>query len=106
MDIAYPKRSSFLEMFEAEVEERQAELQSGRSLEIQLNGGGYDGSVIALIDPSNREHFCSDWEGADPTRFPARIKAAAAALLNCGCRGKFEISHSSGSLRIRAVQSR
>lgn len=39
----------------------------------------------------------------DATRFPARIKAAATALLNCGYEGRFDISHSDGLLTIRAV---
>jgi len=70
---------------------------------IDLDEGGYDGRVIVTIHATDRTIFGTDWERADPTRFPARIRAAAAALLSCGCEGRFEVSHSDGSLTIRAA---
>jgi hypothetical protein len=103
MDSAYPTRSQFLDACETAIREHHAELEAGGAVQFPINEGGYDGRVIAAIDPTDRSVFGTDWEGTDPTRFPARIKAAAAALLNCGCDGRFEISHSSGTLTIRAV---
>ncbi len=92
-------------MCEATIRKRQDELLAGATVSIDLQGGGYDGRVIVNIAPNNPVTFNTDWENADPTRFPARIKAAATALLNVGCKGKFEISHSSGSLTIRTLQA-
>jgi len=103
MDIAYPTRSQFLHSCETAIREHHVELKAGEAVQVPLNEGGYGGRVVATIDPSDRSVFGTDWEGTDPTRFPARIKAAAAALLNCGCEGRFEISHLGGTLAIRAV---
>lgn len=67
------------------------------------HGGGYDGRVTVAIHAEDPTVFGADWEGRDPTRFPARIKAAATALLNCGCERRFELSHMGGSLTIQAI---
>lgn len=103
MDIPYPSHSRFLDACETAIRERHAELKAGGPVSVQMDEGGYSGSVITLINPANRKVFGTDWEGTDPTRFPARIKAAAAALLNCGCEGRFEIAYSSSILTIRAA---
>ena len=103
MDIAYPTRSKFLDACEAAIHEQQAKLQGGEVVHVDLHDGGYGGSVIVTIHPADRSVFGTDWAGADATRFPARIRAAAAALLNCQCEGRFEVSHSDGLLTIRAT---
>jgi hypothetical protein len=103
VDIAYARRSQFLDACEATVQEHRAELDAGRVVRVDLRRGGYGGQVIVTIRPNARKVFSTDWEHADPTRFPARIKAAATALLNCGCEGRFEIFHSNGSLTIRTM---
>jgi hypothetical protein len=103
VDIAYPNQSKFLDACEAAIREHQAELQAGDAVHVDLHEGGYDGRIIVTIHGSDRAVFGTDWESADPTRFPARIRAAAAALLNCHCEGQFEVSHSDGLLIIRAV---
>ena len=103
MDIAYAGRSKFLDVCEAAVREHRAELDAGEVVHVDLQPGGYDARVIVGIYPNNLTVFRTDWEHADLTRFPARIKATATALLNCGCEGRFELSHSNGTLTIRAV---
>lgn len=103
MDIAYPTRSQFVDACEFAIRQHRAELQAGGLVHVGLHEGGYDGRVVVTIDPADRAVFGTEWESADPTRFPARIKAAAAALLNCRCEGRYEVSHSDGSLTIRAV---
>ncbi len=78
-------------------------LQAGQAVAMDMQEGGYDGQVIVTIDLRDRAVFSTDWACGDPTRFPARIRAAAAALLTCRCDGRFEISHADGFLTIRAV---
>lgn len=70
---------------------------------VDLGEGGYDGRVVITIRQDGGESFVTDWTNPDPTRFPARIKAAATALLNCGYEGMFEVSHADGTLAIRSV---
>ena len=41
----------------------------------------------------------------DPTRFPARIKAAATALFAEGLRGSFRISARNDTVEIRRIQA-
>jgi hypothetical protein len=69
-------------------------------------GGGYDGSVRVRIDPSQPDQFRSDWDGSDPSRFPARIRAAATALRDCTGGGIFRITHEDGQLTIEPTSAR
>jgi hypothetical protein len=55
------------------------------------------------IQRADRDVFATDWERGDPSRFPVRIRAAAAALRNCHCTGRFAVCHADGDLTIRAV---
>jgi hypothetical protein len=103
VEIAYRKRSQFLTACESAIREHRAELHAGGVVHVDLQEGGYDGRVIVTIRATDRMAFGTDWERTDPTRFPARINAAATALRNCDCEGRFEVSHSDGSLTIRAV---
>jgi hypothetical protein len=96
-------RSQFLAACETAIRERRAELDAGGMVHVDLQEGGYDGHVTVTIRPTDRTAFGTDWESPDPTRFPARIRAAATALLNCHCHGRFEVSHSDGSLTIHSV---
>jgi len=103
VDIGYPTRSRFLAVCEAVIRDHHAELKAGGTIRVGLPEGGYDAKIIVTISPANRQDFGTDWEGLDSTRFPARIRAAAAALRNCHFEGRFEVAHSGGSLTIRAV---
>jgi hypothetical protein len=103
VDIAYSTRSQFLEACEAAIREGRADLDAGGTIYVDLADGGYDGRIVVIIRPDDRASFGTDWSRSDPGRFPVRIKAAATALLNCGCEGGFEVSHADGSLAIRSV---
>lgn len=103
MDIEYATRSRFLDACESAIRSNRADLDGGGTVDIDLGEGGYDGRVAVTIRQGDRVSFGTDWTSTDPTRFPARIKAAATALLNCGCEGTFEVAHADGSLAVRAV---
>ncbi len=103
MDIAYSTRSQFLSACETAIREQRAGLDGGRIVRVDFGGGGYNGSINATIRPNDHAFFGADCELKDPTRFPARIRAAATALKNCECYGLFEILHSDGSIKIRKI---
>jgi hypothetical protein len=103
LEIAYSKRSKFLEACEAAIRSHRAQLDAGRTVYVNLGGSGFEERIVVTIRPEDRVSFGSDWKSSDPTWFPARIKAAETALLNCNCGGAFEVSHEGGSLAIRAV---
>lgn len=105
MDIAYSTRSKFLEACEAAIRAHRADLESGETVYVDLGEGGYDGQVVVSIRQDDRATFGTDWTSTDVTWFPARIKAAATALLNCRCEGAFAVSHADGSLAIRQVMA-
>jgi hypothetical protein len=102
MDIAFATRSRFLADCEAAIRGNRAKLEAGGTLRVELEEGGYAGRVIVTIRRGDRT-FGTDWEGADKTRFPVRIKAAATALNNCGCVGRFQVVHADGSLEVTRV---
>ena len=101
MNIPYVTRSRFLGVLEKAI--RSWPEDQGESLQVMLDGDGYAGCVTVTIRDGDSGPFGTDWEASDPTRFPARIKAAATALFNCGCRGRYEIRYNrnQGSLVIR-----
>lgn len=103
MNLKYAVRSSFVEPT------TRALLAHGRCVTfdeyvtVELSEEGYQGSVLVEITELADE-FLSDWEGKDPTRFPMRIRAAATALRDLGCYGRFRISHTAGHLEIRRAE--
>lgn len=101
MDIPYVSRSKFLKECERAISAGREGVENGVPLRVNLDEGGYAGRIIVTIDGSEQGVFEADWERKDPTRFPVRIRAAATALFNCSCFGRYEISHSDGSLEIR-----
>jgi len=102
MDITFPTRSKFLEACEGAIRSGRTVLEAGRAISISFDEkGGYTGSVRVTIQSNDGNVFDTNWTGDDASRFPARIKAAALALLNCGCKGMFEVSHEDGALSIR-----
>jgi hypothetical protein len=101
LDIPFVTRSRFLEDCEKAIRDDRDRLEDGEPLGVAFDEGGYAGRVAVIIRDGDSGYFGSDWEGSDPTRFPARIRAAATALFNCGCRGSYEILHENGALAIR-----
>jgi hypothetical protein len=103
MDIRYVTRSGFLDDCEKAIRDGRERLGNGQALRIAFDDGGFPGRVIVTIREDHPACFNSDWESSDPTRFPARIRAAATALFNCGCHGSDEIVHADGELSIQVV---
>jgi hypothetical protein len=100
MDIAFASRSRFLDACEQAIRVGRAVLDAGGTVRVELDEGGYPGTILVTIHSENCRFFESNWEAADVTRFPARIKAAATALYNCSCFGRFQVVHSDGALAI------
>lgn len=87
MDIAYVTRSAFLPMVENAIRAERTRLDAGDTIEVPLDDGGYAGRITVEIREPDATMFGTDWTNSDPTRFPARIKAAATALFRCNCFG-------------------
>jgi len=102
MDIHYSKRSQFLEACEAAIRDQREELERGGFIRVFLGEGGYEEEVTVFVTQGDRDSFHTNWSSPDPSRFPVRIKAAATALLNCGCKGTFQITHHKGEITISA----
>jgi hypothetical protein len=101
MLIQYVTRSRFLAKCEAVIKEGLSDLRKGVTLRIDFESGGYNNRVLVTIDLANHNEFSTNWNQNDPSRFPARIKAAATALHNCSCAGQYEIEHNDGVLTIK-----
>lgn len=100
MQIAYVTRSKFLNVYSDAISAHSDTLNNGGTLEIQSGAGGYAGRVEVELTPTRPDGFTAFWNGADPTRFPARIRAAATALKDCGFMGRFLITHKQGTISI------
>ena len=82
-----------------EVIEREMPLDPGKTIVCNFQKvGGYELAVEVIIKPE--EEFVSNREYRDPTRFPARIRAAATALRDTGNFGLYSISHRESVLTI------
>jgi hypothetical protein len=97
-------RSKFIPAITEALKEQKQTLVAGRQIVIQLEAEkeGYPGTFYCKINPS----ACSitiNFKNPDPTRFPARIRAAARALCQEGFDGTFEISQKAGILTIRKI---
>jgi hypothetical protein len=103
MDIKFATKSRFLPELEHLIRSEPARLGVGGALCVGLNQGGYQGQITVTIDADDMEYFGTDWSANDPTRFPARVKAAATALRNCNVHGSFLITHDNGVLEIKRV---
>lgn len=103
MLIEFVTRSSFIKACEQGIRAETEALRSGQLVCITLGSGGYDATVRIFIDHMNRDSFDTNWSSSDPTRFPARIRAAATALRNCGITGPMEIAHRNGKLIVQMM---
>ncbi len=88
MRISYVSRSKFLILFTTGILYQGDRLSNGETIEIQVEAGGYGGKVEVELTPTHTDEFNANWNGADPTRFPARIRAVATALRDCGFAGR------------------
>lgn len=91
----YNDRSSFFEPIEQALDRAGGEWP----VRVVLAPKGYKGEAVVVIGQDDRE-FETGWQGADETRFPARIRAAATVLRRRGMFGRFRIWHDDGVLVI------
>ena len=105
--IPFCVRSVFLETLLTSLTSRWDALIKGEMILIELGKrGGYSGKHQLRIDrDSSQEFTCESFRG-DPSRFPARIKAAARALYDLGGSGEFIVTHEDGLMSVQAVHAR
>lgn len=101
MKIPYAIRSKFTAPCQESLAAQRAQLETGDVVSISLAAGGYSGQATVTI--RGGEGFDTDWNGSDPTRFPARLKAVATALRGCGFAGTFAISHADGIVSVKML---
>ncbi len=101
MQVSFVTRSKFLPQLEEAFRSERTKLDHLEPITIILEDGGYNNNTIVIIDANNRKTFESDMVLADVTRFPARIRATVTALRNCGCDGRYEVSHQDGIIVTR-----
>jgi hypothetical protein len=97
-------RSKFIPAITKALKDQKQTLVAGRQIVVQLEAEkeGHSGTFYCKTNPS----ACSiavNFKNPDPTRFPARIRAAARALCQGGFEGTFEISQKAGILTIRKI---
>ncbi len=103
MRIKYPIRSKFLKKCEDCIRQNKDALLTGKIISVDFSEfpkSGYKGNICVNIEKTENESFEAYWKSTQPSRFPARIKAAAHALFTQGCFEKFVISHNAGILTI------
>jgi hypothetical protein len=100
MYIPYATRSRFFEPIEEAFETARRCPDAGAPVSIVLAPGGYDGAIVVDTSHDENSGFAAEWERPDPTRFPARIRAAATVLRSRGCVGRYLITHRDGVLTI------
>jgi hypothetical protein len=103
MHITYASRSKFFEPIEQRIAEERHALRAGQTIAIQLEPGGYNRNVRITVNADNASGFDTDWSGSDPTRFSARIRAAATVLFQGAYSGVFAISDNDGMMEIQRI---
>ncbi len=104
MRIDYPTRSSFLKDCEEAISKNKNTLFQGGPISITFSAKGYNEKLKITIEKIDSVSFQTNWVSSDPSRFPARIRAAASALFRQGCFGEYLISHYSGTITIRFIK--
>ena len=75
----------------------------GQPIQVVLEPGGYHGHMQITIDAGDTSGFETTWAHNDPSRFPARIRAAATVLFQRACNGVFFIAHENGVMSISRI---
>ncbi len=100
MEIPFSRRSEFFEPIHGAIKAAGGCSCLNQALTVSLSRQGYPGKIRVFIREEEAGVFDAEWEGSDPTRFPARIRAAATVLRDLRCHGRFLISHQAGVLTI------
>ncbi len=105
MRITYAQKSVFQPDLDRELNVRRLAICDGQcvTVTIQRPRPGYSGDVEVTISKNDQKYFSTNWSGNDPSRFAARIRAAATALRNNACWGRFHITHEAGVLTIQRL---
>jgi hypothetical protein len=98
MTLPYSSRSRFFPAIEEAL--RQAGGSLERPVRVYLGPKGYTRDAVVKISRGDSQFFETDWESKYPSRFSARVKAAATVLQRQGHHGRFRVSHSNGELVI------
>ena len=98
-------RSKFIPQIKETIKNQRQVLTSGRQIIVEFDEEktGYPGDFQININ-QDKAVLTVDFSNTDPTRFPARIRAAARALYEEGYEGKFRISHKAGTLKIMRLR--
>ena len=99
------ERSGLLTMIRDSIRDRKDSIRSGEQVEVVLKSAhdGYRGEHIVEISDGQDKHFKVEAAFRDPSRFPARISAAASALRKLDLTGRFRIKHEKNSLWIQSL---
>jgi hypothetical protein len=105
MEISYLKRrSKFLAPCVDAISQQRDALLAGKIIRVDLrDAAGWELAVKATISDKDKLSFGTDWKNKDPSFFPARLKAAATALRNCGLNGNFIVEHNNSTVTIRLL---
>lgn len=103
-EIPYAGKSKFLEPLIISFKDQLDLLRNGHLIECDLKtkAAGYKGNMLIEITGCGT-HFRTNWQSSDITRFPARLKATATALLKVNALGYFEICHDKGLVVVKKV---
>jgi hypothetical protein len=93
----YPNRSRFIEQLREGIKRQKPRLEDGRAIEITLGPRGYDGKGVVTIRVDDAKQFEVQPTTKHPDRFSQRIRAAAWALRQEECFGRFLIEHDRGA---------
>jgi hypothetical protein len=103
--IDYPIRGQFIDPCRNGIKINRQELDTGKEIKISIKAEkpGFKGKhPCHIYCQENRgfwvENLKSDY---DPSRFPQRIKGCAKALYMENCYGRYEISHSNGTITVK-----
>jgi hypothetical protein len=99
MEIPFSSRSRFFEPIGAALKQ----FPTGHPVKVMLGPGGYERDVHVHIRVDNPDAFQTDWKGKQPSRFSARIRAAATVLRDRGLFGRYRITHFGGTLTVTAL---
>lgn len=102
MNLPFSTRSRFFPALEQALSRLGDDLPP--DVRVFLGPRGYERDVHVTVRRDDPRTFETDWESRQPSRFSARIRAAATVLQRRGYDGTFRISHRDGVLVIQPIR--
>lgn len=102
MNLPFSTRSRFFSALEQALSRLGDDFPS--EIRVVLGPRGYERDVHVTVRRDDPHTFETDWESRQPSRFSARIRAAATVLQRRGYDGTFRISHRDGVLVIQPIR--